>query len=95
MNTIPKSNVSSACLEKQDPLTKLPLKEKVMNLREEETCSDSNGSINEEKEEGCVGLNLLDRKYEEEDEGPNPFSIMEKGLVSIISSSDERKKKDP
>ena len=77
--------------EKQDPLTKIPSKEKVMNLIEEETCSASNGSIYEEKEEGHVGLNILDRKDEEEDEGPKPFSIMEKGLLSIISSSDEGK----
>ena len=62
-----------------------------MNLPEEETCSASNGSIDEEKEEGCVGLNLLDRKYEEEDEGPKPFSIMEKGHDSLISSSNQGK----
>ena len=64
-----------------------------MNLIKKETCSASNGSIDEEKEEGHVGLNILDRKDEEEDEGPNPFSIMEKGIVSIISSSDEGKEK--
>ena len=57
-----------------------------MNLLEEETCSASSGSIDEEKEEGNVGPNILDRKYEEEDEGPKPFSIMEK-VESLISSS--------
>ena len=90
-NTIPRSEVSSTCLQKQEPLTNNPSKEKVINFPEEETCSASNGSIDEEKEEGHVGLNILDRKDEEEDEGPNPFSIMEKGHDSLSSSSDQGK----
>ena len=64
-----------------------------MNLPEKETCSASNGSIDEEKEEGHVGPNILDRKYEEEDEGPKPFSIMEKGHDSLISLSDQGNKR--
>ena len=91
MSTIPESKVSSTSLEKQDPLTKLPSKEKVMNLTKKETCSASNGSIDEEKEEGHVGLNILDRKDEEDDGDPNTFSIMEKGHDSLSSSSDQGK----
>ena len=91
MSTILESKVSSNFLEKKEPLTNLPSNEKVINLPEEETCSASNGSIDEEKEEGNVGLNIMDRKDKEESEGPNPFSIMEKGLVSIISFGDEGK----
>ena len=91
MSTIPESKVSSTYLDKKYPLKKLPLKEKVMNLIEEETCSASNGSIDEEKKEGHVGINLLYRKDEEEAEGPNPFSIMEKGYDSLVSSSDQGK----
>ena len=49
MSTILKSKVSSTFLEKRYLLTKLPSKEKVMNLIEEETCSAFNGSIDEEK----------------------------------------------
>ena len=49
MSTILDIKVSSNCLEKKYPLTKLPSKEKVMNLTKEETCSASNGSIDEEK----------------------------------------------
>ena len=61
-----------------------------MNLTEEETCSASNGSIDEEKE-GNDGLSIIDRKYEEEDEVPKPLSIMEKGHDSLICSSDQGK----
>ena len=91
MSTISESEFSSNCLEKQDPLTNHSSKEKVMNLPEEETCSDSNGSIDEEKEEGLVGPNILDRKYEEEDEGPKPFSILEKEHDSILQVIKENK----
>ena len=93
MSTIPESKVSSTFLEKKDPLTNHPSKKKVMNLIEEETCSASNGSIDKEKEEGHVGLNIIDRKDEEEDEGPKPFSIMEKGHDSLSSPSDQGKEK--
>ena len=78
MSTISESEVSSNCLENKYIMTNHPSKEKVMNLPEEETCSASNGSIEEEKEEGPVGPNHMDGKDEEEDEVPNPFSILEK-----------------
>ena len=54
MSTIPESKVSSTFLEKKYPLTKLPLKEKVMNLTEEETCSASNRSMDEEKKKDML-----------------------------------------
>ena len=85
MSIISESEVSSNFLEKQYPLTNHPSKENFMNLPEEETCSTSNGSIDEEKEEGPVGPNILDRKYEEEYEVQKLFSIMEKGHDSLIS----------
>ena len=72
-STILENEVSSTCLENKEPLTNHPSKEKVINFPEEETCSASNGSIDEEKEEGSVGPNHLDGKDEEEDEGPNPL----------------------
>ena len=78
-------------MENQEPLTNHPSKEKVINFPEEETCSASNGSIDEEKEEGSVGPNHLDGKDEEEDEVPNPFSIQRKGYDSLSSSSDQGK----
>ena len=87
MSTIPENEVSSTFLENQEPLTNHPSREKVMNFPEEETCSASNGSIDEEKE-GHVGPNHPDGKDEEEDEIPNPFSILEKGYDSLSSSSD-------
>ena len=59
MSTLSESKVSSNFLEKQEPLTNHPSNEKVRNLSEEETCSASNGSIDEEKEEGHVGLLVL------------------------------------
>ena len=74
-------------MEKKDPLTNHLSKEKVINFPEEETCSASNGSIDEEKEEGLVGPNHMDGKDEEEDEVQNPFSILEKGYDSLSSSS--------
>ena len=89
--TILENEVSSNFLENQAPLTNHPSKEKVINFAEEETCSASNGSIDEEKEEGSVGPNHLDGKDEEEDKVPNPFSILEKGHDSLIYSSDQRK----
>ena len=63
-------------MEKKEPLTNHPSKEKAINFSEEETCSASNGSIDEEKEEGSVDPNHLDGKDEEVDEFPNPFSIL-------------------
>ena len=78
-------------MENQEPLTNHPSKEKVINFLEEETCSSSNGSIDEEKEEGSVGPNHLNGKDEEEDKVPNPFSILEKGHDSLIYSSDQGK----
>ena len=59
MSIISESEVSSTFLENQDPLTNHPSKEKVMNLPEEETCSASNGSNDEEKGEGNVDPNHL------------------------------------
>ena len=86
-STILENEVSSTCLEKKEPLTNHPSKEKVINFLEEETCSYSNGSIDEEKEEGSVGPNHLDGKDEEEDKVQNPFSILGKGHDSLIYSS--------
>ena len=63
-STIPESEVSSNFLEKKEPLTNHPSKEKVINFPEEETCSASNGSIDEEKEERPIDPNILDGKDE-------------------------------
>ena len=90
-STIPESEFSSTFLENKEPLKNHPSREKVINFPEEETCSASNGSIDEEKEEGYVGPNHLDGKDEEEDKVPNPFSILEKGYDSLSYSSDKGK----
>ena len=89
MSTIQESEVSSACLEKQEPLTNHPLKEKIINLPEEEPRSAFNESIDEEQEDGPIGPNHLYGNDEEENEAPNPFLIMEKGHDSLSSSSDK------
>ena len=91
-STILESEVSSNFLEKKEPLTNHPSKEKVINFPEEETCSYSNRSLDEEKEEGHVSLNILDRKYEEEHEGTNPFTIMEKIHDSLVLQVIKEKK---
>ena len=62
-----------------------PLKEKIINLPEEEPGSAFNESIDEEKEERHVGTNHLGGK----DEAPNTFSIMGKSHDSLSSSIDQ------